>query len=1270
MCLRPVRACTYFTLVFLALFSADTNAQRISPEVFQQIRALGQEKASWTPAQRKIDSGLLMSSKRAMNRSMAPGVPLLESRVVIGADGATRVDIKAEVTEDLLAVIEGLGGTVINSFPQYQAVRAFIPVEQLEALAAEIDVFFIQPAWDPLLNKDDTSEGDVTHRANVARSTFSVDGTGVQVGVLSDSVDALATLQASGDLPAVTVLPGQSGNPGSSEGTALLEIVFDLAPGADLFYATAFNGEASFAANIIALQEAGCDVIVDDVGYFAEFVFQDGIIAQAVETVTARGATYFSSAGNSGNESDGTSGVWEGDWSLSAGDPFGDGTLVHDFDDTPEVDTFLNTLTAASSSVYTLQWSDPAGASSNDYDLFLINSAGTAVTAASTNVQSGTQNPFEIIGASSSDTGRHLLVAKAAGAADRFLHMNSNRGRLSISTNGQIAGHAGAVSAFGVAAVDVADAGGTGSVFDGSESIETFSSDGPRRVFYTADGTPITAGNFSSTGGTVRAKPDITAGDGVSTATPGFSTFFGTSASAPHAAAIAALLIEQGVATTSAGIRTIMTGSALDIEATGIDNDSGAGIVDAVAALTLADAGVRITPLLNLESTGPEGGSFSPTNKTYTITNNSSSSVNWTASASETWVSLSSSGGSIASSGSTTVTVSVNSNANSLAVGDHSALVTFTHDGSVIDQVRLVTLTVRGLDHFVWNAISTTQTVNSPIGVTVTAQDSGNQTLTTFTDKVSLSGVIGFGTAPSIVITEMNPASPDNVEFMNVSGSSIDISNWVITIYDTITWPSPVAIFTIPSSTAAVASAIFTIQEFGTAPGTYPAFFTGANIDWTNGSTSVGVLLQDNFGNIVDFATTGTSTEITSPVTIPSAQWSGLGISTTRGNRSYQRTGSSDNNVNSDWFDANNTFGSINSGLTVPFPSPITTVGITPTMSGSFVNGVWTGNVTVTEAATGMHLDADDGIGHTGASNTFNAVTSTLTTVDAHTNPQANRALPEWNTSEIDKMSVLKFRISDHGADALPTLVDQILINISGTAGQAANDIAWAELHDGTARVSLSASISNTQIVFGSTANSDSAAQFDTIANNGQVEYTVFIFLNTAILAAHDATYIFDVDETDVGVDGGSSSQMAGDSGGVTPVVGTIFITALGITVMPGTWSIGPQALDAVVETGPFTVENNGNVAEDFDIVATNGANSWNLAASPGANAFKVEADQGDNGSYETILTVVDQIFATNVSVLGAQSLGLRYTAPTSDTQGEGVSHGFTVTLTASRHVP
>ena len=149
--------------------------------------------------------------------------------------------------------------------------------------------------------------------------------------------------------------------------------------------------------------------------------------------------------------------------------------------------------------------------------------------------------------------------------------------------------------AVGVAAVDVTTAGGAGSVFNGTESVETFSSDGPRRIFFEADGTPITPGNFSSTGGRVLQKPDLAAADAVSTSTPGFSPFRGTSAAAPHAAAIAALMLEAAGGpdnVTLTALRAAMTGASLDIEATGVDRDSGAGLVMAPGAVDAVDVAV------------------------------------------------------------------------------------------------------------------------------------------------------------------------------------------------------------------------------------------------------------------------------------------------------------------------------------------------------------------------------------------------------------------------------------------------------------------------------------------------------------------------------------------------------------------------------------------------------------------------------------------------------------------------------------------------------
>lgn len=573
--LRPGLA----ALLLLGLHASGAEAQparRIGPEARLQIESLRAEKRSRSAAQRKLGSQLIYAARMRRGQAVAPRVRTLRTGLEIAPDGSVLVDVDAEVTPGLLDRIRTLGGSVAVAVPELRAVRARLPLDALEDLAGLAEVRAIRPADRAVARKIDTSEGDVAHRADLLRSSNGIDGSGIAVGVMSDGVDTLAARQASGDLPGdVTVLPGQAG--AGDEGTAILEIVHDLAPGAELLFATAFSGQASFAANILALRDAGADVIVDDVGYFAEGVFQDDVIADAVDTVADAGTLYFSSAGNSGNLNGGTAGVWEGNF-VDSGETLRGGQL-HDFGGG---DT-LNLVTVDTPFVFILQWSDPLGASANDYDLYVLNAAGSMVLASSTDMQNGDDDPIEGIDSSPyDDTGLNLVVTRESGAADRTLHVNSNGGELEYATDGQISGHPAAEGAIAVAAVDHADAGGPGGTFDGSESVEWYSSDGPRQMFYAADGTPYTPGVFTEPGGVVRDEPDLTGADCVDTSTPGFDSFCGTSAAAPHVAAIAALLLERGLA--PAAVIDALKSTAIDIEAPGPDRDSGAGIVDAFAA--------------------------------------------------------------------------------------------------------------------------------------------------------------------------------------------------------------------------------------------------------------------------------------------------------------------------------------------------------------------------------------------------------------------------------------------------------------------------------------------------------------------------------------------------------------------------------------------------------------------------------------------------------------------------------------------------------------
>src|SRR5579862_1920369 len=398
-------ACGYafIAAVALLLSCAASHAQSLADSAMQQIRALWQEKAARTGVQHKIGSSLLYAVKQARGEAIASGVAAMPLHLRSDVNQRILTDVSTADESATATSIVQLGGTVEYRSSRYGVIRAWLPAEAIETVAELAAVRAVHPAAELRHRKLTTSEGDVAERAALARATFGVDGHGVKVGVVSDSVDFLSIVQSSGDVGPVTVLPGLSGmntcgaTACTGEGTALSEIVFDLAPGATLLFATADGGDAAMAASIAALRAAGCDVIVDDISYLDEPVFQDGVIAQAVNSVIADGAIYVSAAGNGGNQDDGTSGTWEGDFTPSSMTVpvAGHREPLHDFGAGATLDTVTVQLNPGG--LITLQWSDAFGSAGNDYDLFLLNDAGTAVITASTDTQDGNGDPLEAI---------------------------------------------------------------------------------------------------------------------------------------------------------------------------------------------------------------------------------------------------------------------------------------------------------------------------------------------------------------------------------------------------------------------------------------------------------------------------------------------------------------------------------------------------------------------------------------------------------------------------------------------------------------------------------------------------------------------------------------------------------------------------------------------------------------------------------------------------------------------------------------------------------
>ena len=574
------------------------------------ISALQSIKNSLSPAERKQSSQLVVEKRLRADKGLAAKLPDYRSGLGVSRAGTVAVDIAAH-GKAVSQAIKAAGGTVRYASPD-GAIRADLPLSAVDGIAGRADVADVKPAAQATTWREDVaqtvaatqvSQGVQAHGVDTARTTYGVSGSGVKVCVLSDGVNSLSKSQTAGELPTVDVLSGQAGS--GDEGTAMLEIIHDLAPDAALGFATAFTSEASFAANIRALRTTGhCTIIVDDVAYFDESPFQDTQVAQAVNEVTAAGVLYFSSAGNSGNATDGTSGYYEGDFRASPTKISGVTGTPHDFDPSSTTQNFDALSAGSLGKPVTLFWSDAWGKSANDYDLFILNSSGSVV-ASSENSQTGAQNPYEIASVPTTGSGYKVAVVKYSGA-DRFIALNVIRGRFvasgslkAFSTNGVTNGHSSAASAFSVAAAPAATAftraletgdpanpaGPYPGKFTAASKWERFSSDGLRHQFYNADGTAITPGNVSSTGGATRSKPDITAADGVATSVAGFQPFYGTSAAAPHAAAIAALLLSGKPTATPAQIRSALVSSAIDLGPAGFDTVTGSGVIMAGPAL-------------------------------------------------------------------------------------------------------------------------------------------------------------------------------------------------------------------------------------------------------------------------------------------------------------------------------------------------------------------------------------------------------------------------------------------------------------------------------------------------------------------------------------------------------------------------------------------------------------------------------------------------------------------------------------------------------------
>jgi hypothetical protein len=539
--------------------------------------------------------------------------------------------------------LRATGAQVVHLSRRYQTVTvAARPAElrrldDLEAVRAVTEVLTpivhapggpgpVTSAYTPCFGLE-TSEGDEQLRANEARAKYEVEGSGVKVGVLSDSFDqdpATPTGAAedvlNGDLPGpgnpcghtapVEVLDDSEGL-GSDEGRAMAQIVHDLAPGAALSFATAFTGELEFADNIRALAKAGANVLVDDVSYFEEPFFQEGPVGVAVSDVTDEDdAAYYSSAGND-NLIDSASndiGSWEAPvFREAASCPaavealppvFNPGQCI-DFDPeagpSKEDNTFGITVEGGELLVIDLQWAEPWEDVTTDLDAFLLNAGGELV-AGSVEENEVSQRPLEIVvweNESAAPATVRLAINRFEGSGTtprlKFVLLQNGGGVSAIeypeSSGGDIVGptifgHNGGEDAMSVGAIRYNDT---------TEEPERFSSRGPVTHYFGPVEGATPAEELLSPN--VLAKPDVVATNGnantffgVCVGVPSAWRFFGTSAAAPHASAVAAFAREADPTADAGEVKQAQRDGAAPV---GVSppTAAGSGLVDAVATL-------------------------------------------------------------------------------------------------------------------------------------------------------------------------------------------------------------------------------------------------------------------------------------------------------------------------------------------------------------------------------------------------------------------------------------------------------------------------------------------------------------------------------------------------------------------------------------------------------------------------------------------------------------------------------------------------------------